>query len=120
MTQGSPLTGAAPSGPARPVAITIICVVCCIGALFALWLVFSSAAEHVAPWYPVALAASAVIGLACVVGLWQMRRWAVYVYIAMFVVVQLLLMATQLWTLRSLILPAAVIAIMFIYLPRMR
>jgi uncharacterized membrane protein (DUF2068 family) len=120
MTEGSPLAGAAPAAPARPVAITIICVIGSIGALIILPLIFSSAVASIAPWYPVVLAASAVIGLACMVGLWQMRRWAVYVYTAMFAVVQLLFMATGLWTPRSLIIPAAVIVIMFIYLPRMR
>ena len=117
MTEGSSLTGAA---PARPIAVTIICVIGFVGALGALGLVFSSAAQGIAPWYPVVLAASAVIGFVCMVGLWQMRRWAVYAYTAMCAVVQVLLIATGLWTLKSLILPAIVMVIMFIYLPRMR
>jgi|ERR1051325_2725081 len=120
MTEGPPLTGTAPSAPVRPIAVTIVCVIGFVGALYALVLVFSSTAQSIAPWYPVLLAASAVIGFACMVGLWQMRRWAVYVYTAMFTVVQLLLIATDLWTPKALILPATYVAVMFMYLPRMR
>jgi hypothetical protein len=126
MTGGSPFTEAAPVTPhhpvgvQRPIAITIVCVIGIIGVLFTVPLIFSPAAADIAPWYPVVLTASALVGLACMIGLWQMRRWAVYVYTAMFAVVQLLFMASSLWTAKSLILPATVIVIMFVYLPRMR
>ena len=123
MTEGSPLAGAAPAAPRRPIAITIICVIGLIGALITLPLLFSDAVARVArsaPWYPVLLAASAVTGLACMIGLWQMRRWAVYVYTAMFAVTQIVFVVSRLWTPTSLIAPAIVIVIMFIYLPKMR
>jgi hypothetical protein len=117
------LAGAAPQRPfaiQRLIAITIICVIGAIGALFTLPLIFSPEAAHIAPWYPAMLAVSGIIGIACMTGLWQMRRWAVYVYTAMFAVTQLLFMTSSLWTPRSLIIPAIVIVIMFICLPRMR
>ena len=123
MTEGSPFgEGAALAAPSRqrPVAITIICVIGVLGALVTVPLIFSAAATGIAPWYPFVLAASAVIGLACMVGLWLMRRWAVYVYTAMFVAVQILFVVSHLWTPKSLILPAIVIVIMFVYLPKMR
>lgn len=124
MADGSPFASPAPAAPAnpsaRPVAITIVCVIGIIGVLFTLPMIFSQAAADIAPWYPVVLAASAVIGLACMIGLWQMRRWAVYAYTAMVAAVQLLFAAAGLWAPRSLILPAVVIVIMFVYLPRMR
>jgi hypothetical protein len=91
-----------------------------IGVLFVLPLLFSPAIDQLPSWYPFVLAASAVIGFACMVGLWQMRRWAVYVYTAMCAFTQILFTATDLWTPRSLILPAVVVVVMFVYLPRMR
>jgi hypothetical protein len=62
----------------RPVPITIVCVVCAIGVVFAIPMIFSETARSIGAWYPPSLAASAIIGAACTVGFWLMRRWALY------------------------------------------
>jgi len=104
----------------RPVAITVICVIGFIGALLVIPMLFSSVVQSIAPWYPPLLAVSAVIGLACMVGLWMMRKWAVYTYTAFFLVNQVILIGTGLWNPVSLIIPLIIIIIMFVYLSRMR
>jgi hypothetical protein len=104
----------------RPVAITVLCVVCAIGVLFTVPMVFSEAARAIGAWYPPCLAFSAVIGAACMVGFWLMRRWALYLYTAMFVINQILLLAIGVWSVSALILPAIVVGIGFAYFSRMR
>jgi hypothetical protein len=109
---------AVPSG--RPIAITVLCIFSAIGVLFVIPLLFSQAAWSIGSWYPPSLAVSAIIGGACTVGFWLMRRWALYLYTAMFVVNQIILLAMGIWTISALILPAIVLAIGFYYLSRMR
>ncbi len=104
----------------RPIAITVICVIMIIGAAFSVPLLLSDVARAIGPWYPPLLGVSALIGLGCTIGLWTMRKWAVYAYIAFFLVNQVVLATTGLWGLRALLLPGIVIVVMLIYLPRMK
>jgi hypothetical protein len=104
----------------RPVVITIICVISAIGAILVVPLIFSETARSIGPWYPPLLAGSAVIGLACTVGLWMMRKWAVYAYTAFAAINQVIMIMTGIWTPLALVIPGIVIVIMFIYLSRMR
>jgi hypothetical protein len=104
----------------RPIAITIICVIGFIGAVLAVPLIFSETARGIAPWYPALLGVSSVIGLACMIGLWMMRKWAVYTYTAFAAVNQVILIATGLWNPVALLIPAIIIVVMFIYVSRMR
>ena len=115
-TDSSP--SAVPAG--RPVPITVICIVCAIGALFVIPILFSEAAGAIGAWYPPTLALSGIIGAACTVGFWFMRRWALYPYTAMFVANQILLLAMGIWTISALILPAIVVVVGIVYFPRMR
>jgi hypothetical protein len=103
----------------RPVAITVICILGFIGAALTLPLVFSSAAKSVASWYPAFLGLSAVVGLICMIGLWKMKKWGVFLYTAMAIVVQVVLFSGHMWTLFSLLFPAIIIAIGFAYLSKM-
>jgi hypothetical protein len=104
----------------RPVAITVICVLGFIGAAATVPLIFTDAVRSIAPWYPALLGVSAVIGLGCTIGLWMMRKWAVYTYTAFAAINQVILMATGLWNPLALIIPAIVIVVMFIYVSKMQ
>jgi hypothetical protein len=104
---------------ARPVAITVICIIGFIGAAISLPLIFSAAAAGIGSWYPPFLGLSAVVGLICMIGLWKMKKWAVFLYTAMVVVSQVVLLSTGFWNPFSLLLPAIVIAIGFANLSKM-
>jgi hypothetical protein len=110
----------AESPTGRPVLITILCIVGFIGLPMTVWLIVSGSAAAVAPWYPLLLGVSGIVGLVCLIGLWMMRRWAVYAYTGFAVINQVIMLAAGLWTPLALIIPAVFIALMFIYLPRMR
>jgi hypothetical protein len=81
---------------------------------------FTETARAIAPWYSPMLGLSAVGGMICFFGIWMMRKWGVYAYIALTVTVQIVLLATRLWTPPALILPLVFIVVLSIYLPRMR
>jgi hypothetical protein len=104
----------------RPVPITLICILSAIGALIAIPLIFTEAARSIGTWYPPYLAFGAVLGLVCTVGLWLMRRWAVYLYTALMVLNQIVLLSMGVWNILALAIPLIVIIIGFSYLSRMR
>jgi len=104
----------------RPIAITIICIIGFIGAALTLPLFFLDVMSTLPPWYPAFLGLGAVVGLACMIGLWMMQKWAVYTYTAFAVINQVILIATGLWNPIALIIPAIVVVVMFVYLSRMR
>lgn len=116
----SPLVEAAPSNNSRPVVITGLCVLGFVGALITIPIVFSQVARDIGAWYPPLLAFSAVVGFVCMIGIWKMRKWAVYAYTAFCVVNQIVLLATGLWSVSALVLPGIFIAIMFSQISKMR
>jgi len=83
-------------------------------------MVFTDVARRIGAWYPPYLAFSALVGLACMIGLWQMRKWAVYVYAAFCVVNQLVLLKMGVWNIFALLIPAIVVAVGVANLPKMR
>jgi hypothetical protein len=104
----------------RPIAITIACILGVIIAAVTLPLAFSSLARGIAPWYPAWLGVISVVGLVCMVGLWMMRRWAVYVFTAVTALNQAILIAKNAWNPLSVVVPAIIIVVMLIYIFRMR
>ena len=109
-----------PTPPAkRPVAITVICILGFIGAALSIPLIFSSAAQSIGSWYPPYLGASSVVGLICMFGLWNMKKWSVFVYTLLVVVNQVVLFSMGLWNPFALLIPVIVIAIAFANLSKM-
>ena len=93
----------------RPTSITVICVIGFIGILITVPLIFSPVAQQVGSWYPPYLGVSAVIGLACMVGLWMMKKWAAYTYTGFVALNQIVLLAMGVWNIMALLIPAIVI-----------
>ena len=104
----------------RPTVITVICVIGFIGGLFTIPLIFTDIARNIGAWYPPYLAFSAVVGLSCMIGLWKMRRWAVFTYAGFAVLNQVVMLTMGIWNVFALLIPGIVIAIGFTHLPKMR
>jgi hypothetical protein len=105
---------------ARPVPITVICVLSAIGVVLVVPMIFSEVARAIGAWYPPYLALSAIVGAACAVGFWLMRRWALYLYTAVFVINQIVLLTMGVWSIFALIIPGIVVGIGFYYQSHMR
>ena len=116
----SPSIEAAKPSNSRPVIITVLCVVMVVGAVISIPIIFSQIARNIGAWYPPLVAFSVVVGLVCMIGIWKMRKWGVYAYTAFFVVNQVVLLATGLWSISALAIPGIFIAIMFSQVSKMR
>jgi hypothetical protein len=103
----------------RPIAITVICILGFIGAAIAVPLIFSSLAERVGAWYPPYLGLSSLVGFACMIGFWNMKKWAVWLYTGFTCLNQIVMMATGTWTPFALIVPAIVVAVTVSHLDKM-
>ena len=95
----------------RPTAITVICVLGFIGAAFSIPLIFSDIAGQIGSWYPPYLGLSAITGFVCMVGLWQMKKWAAYTYTGFVGLNQIVLLTMGVWNVMALIIPAIVVGI---------
>src|SRR5215471_21207352 len=119
MGTSPPIEAAKPSN-SRPAIITTLCVVMFVGVVFIVAIIFSQSVRDIGAWYPPLLAFSAVVGFVCMIGLWKMRKWAVYGYTAFYVVNQVVLLATGLWSISALVIPGIFIAVMFSQVSKMR
>jgi hypothetical protein len=119
MDTSPPIEATQPSN-SRSGIITALCVLMFVGVLFTVPIIFSQIARDIGAWYPPLLAFSAVVGIVCMVGLWNMRKWPVYAYTAFCGVNQVILLATGLWSISAIALPGIFIAIMFSQLSKMK
>jgi hypothetical protein len=99
----------APVKAGRPASITIICIIGLLGALITVPLVFTVITHQVYTWYPLYTVFSFIIRLACLIGLWMMKKWAAYTYTGFAVLNQIVLLTAGRWNILALIIPAVVI-----------
>jgi len=104
----------------RPTAITVVCIIGFVGAILTVPMIFTDIAHKIGAWYPPFLAFSSLYGLICFIGLWMMRRWALFAYTALCVINQIVMLVMGSWNVFAILLPGIVIAIGFKYLTRMR
>ncbi|MCK4401387.1 hypothetical protein KAW08_03680 [bacterium] len=104
----------------RPSIITILCIILLIGVVLRIPRIFSAIVRPTGNWYPPYLAFSYVIGLVCMVGLWMMKKWGIVLYTASFALGQIVLLATGIWNIGTLIIPLIVIAIGFSQFSKMK
>lgn len=107
----------------RPLAITIICVLGFIGVGLGipllLTLLGTGAAAGLPGWYLPYLGLTILIGLAALIGLWKMKKWGAYLYAGMFLVNQVILLASGLWSVGALVIPLIVTLIALSQLSKM-
>jgi uncharacterized membrane protein (DUF2068 family) len=103
----------------RPTVITVICILGFIGAALTIPLIFSSTVQSIGSWYAPYLGASAVLGLICMVGLWKMKKWSVFLYTLLVAVNQVVLFTMGVWNPFALLIPVIIIAIGFANLSKM-
>jgi hypothetical protein len=104
----------------RPVIIMVLCVLGLIGAAGNVPTIFADAARNVGAWFPPFLALSVVVTVVCMIGLWKMRRWAVFVYTGLALVALVIALMTGAWNVTAQLVRVAVIAVMFFQISKMR
>ena len=102
----------------RPVAITIICILGLIGVA-AVVVSSISLKEHSLTISLIPLLTGGAIGLACMIGLWKMKKWAIILYSVMFVVNIVIGIAYHSLDLKNLIFPTIVTIVGWVYYGQM-
>jgi hypothetical protein len=105
----------------RPLILTLVCIFIVIGVIGILWRVCFGPPSRLGPWYLPFLTVSASITAVAMVGVWMMRRWAVYTYIGLCIVAQILFLVMYdvvVW--KAVLVRCFVIAILLVYFKRMR
>lgn len=125
MTSNEP-TEAIKKPPVRPFVITALCVLffifLCV-ALIAVLVNPENAIRTLEPygvWYTAFLLTSTICTAVAFIGFWKMKRWGLYVYVAMFLIGIVVSYAALGWvTVGGLLAPIALIAVVAFYFRRM-
>jgi hypothetical protein len=104
----------------RPPIITVICILKMIGTLVSIFVIFSEEAKLTASWFPAFLTIELLITYVWIWGVWKMRKWGVYTYLAWTFVVEAVLSKIGCWQLSDVVRPAIVLGILFWHIDRMR
>jgi len=106
--------------PEKPAVIIALCVIGLINAIQMINLVFSPMSKQVGALYPAYFAFSVALSLACIAGLWMLRRWAAFAYTVLLICNQLVLMKMGYWEITAAIIPGAIILLLFKHLDSLR
>ena len=107
----------------RPVAITVICVLSVIGIVLSLIGLVTAIAvfSAIAAWYPIYIAIVVIVNAVSTYGLWIMKKWALYLYTATFIINLIIgvMLSGLMPTVYGSIIPLIVLAICWAYQARM-
>jgi hypothetical protein len=93
----------------RPVPITLISLWLLFGAFTSAWLIFRGYGASFMP-NTVLIAVGGVVSLVCGIGLWLMKKWALYVYAIYGLLNQVALLALGRWNLFSLLVLVIIVS----------
>jgi uncharacterized membrane protein (DUF2068 family) len=85
-----------------------------VGALSSLGMMFSRIAINIGMLYQMTLVVASIVTDISAFGLWQHKKWAAYLYIGLTVFNQPFLLLMGWWNLGALLIPAILIALIFI------
>ena len=69
--------------------------------------------------YPLYFSLSVALSLICIGGLWLLKRWAAFVYGAVLICNQIVLLVMGYWSLSTAIIPAVIVVLIFKHLDKM-
>jgi hypothetical protein len=105
----------------RPIILTLICIFATVGAIANLARVAFGPPSKLGEWFLPSLAVSALVVIAAMIGVWQMRRWAVYAYIGICVLGQIeLIVMLGHFNVTALLLRCVVVVILIAHFKKMR
>jgi hypothetical protein len=103
----------------RPLAITAICVIGFINATQMINLIMSPMSKQVGAFYPFYFTVSVLLSLACIGGLWFLKRWAALAYGAVLLCNQIVLMKMGYWEVSAAVIPVVIVLLLYKHWGRM-
>jgi hypothetical protein len=105
--------------PKRPSSITLISVFAIYSGLLSFYFVFRDGVQGLGPGNALFFILGGIIFLACGIGFWMMKRWAVYTYMVFAIIDQIILLLIGRWNLLGLLIPIIVIYVGYRHLSKM-
>jgi hypothetical protein len=107
----------------RPSSITLISVFEIVGGVLLLYFIFSpgnqNSAQARSVWETLFFAVSGIVLLVSGVGLWLMKKWAVYAFIVFAIISQVYVISVGRWNVLSLLILAIPIYVGYKHLSKM-
>lgn len=105
--------------PKRPSSITLISVLGIYSGLLSFYYVSQNDIQGSSLGRTVFFVLGGIVFLACGIGFWFMKKWAVYTYIVFAILDQIFLIVIGRWTVLALLIPAVVIYVGYKHLSEM-
>ena len=105
--------------PKRPSSITLISIFGIISGLLSFYYVFQNSIQGPSLGNTMVFVLSGIVFLACGIGFWLMKKWAVYTYMVFSVINQIFLLVVGRWNILALLISAIVIYVGYKHLSEM-
>jgi hypothetical protein len=103
----------------RPIIITIICVLGFIQTLITSPAIFIDTSKIYGSGFNFYVLVSIIVGYLCVIGLWQMKKWAAYAYVGLFFLTLILSIAIGSFSIWPFLIHGVVLVIILFHLDKM-
>ena len=103
----------------RPSSITLISEFSILGGLLSFYFIFQPGVQNFGIGNTLLFAIGGIIFLACGIGFWLMKKWAVYLFAVFAVVDQIFLLVTGKWNILALVLFGIVVYVGYKNLSKM-
>lgn len=103
----------------RPSSITLISVFGVLGGLLSFYFLISIDIQKIGIWNFIFIIFGGIIFLACGIGFWLMKKWAVYTFAVFGIIDQIVLLVLGRWTIMALLIPVIVVYVGYRNLSKM-
>ena len=103
----------------RPSSLTIISILAICDGILLFYFIFQKGIQNFGIENAILFGIEGFVFLICGIGFWLMKKWAVYLFTVLVVVIQIYLLLIGRWTVISLALPAIIFYVGFKNLLRM-
>jgi hypothetical protein len=97
----------------HPPAIIAVCFIGLINAMQLTFMIFTPVSKQFGSLYPVYFSVAAILSLISIAGLWWLKKWAVYLYLLVLILNQLVLLSMGLWELSAVIMPLIILILLW-------
>ena len=95
----------------RPTAITIICLIGFLGACISISMLFSEVVNGMGLWFTPYVAFSSIISLTCMISLWYVKKWGLYLFFILVAINQIVLLINGEWRFIILLIHVFILSI---------
>jgi hypothetical protein len=103
----------------RPSSITLISLFGIFTGLLGFYLILKTGTHDLSLWQTLFMVFGGIIFLVCGIGLWFMKKWAVYLYAIFAVLDQIFLILIDRWSVMALLIPVIVVYVGYKHLSEM-